>query len=279
MNKIKLLSLTLLVLVVTSSNAFNQPAVGQKNANQLTYRKFMYQHIRWEAGFSVGAANSMTDIAASKTQTQASITDVYFRGLSPALSVYSRYRFSKAFSLRGNINALLLRGNDRWSPNLEIVSRGKSFTNSIFETNLLTEFYLPKNELRPKLDFNSNLLDLFVFAGISAFYHSPKVDGPIIDDFDADLLERENAYNNIQMAIPLGVGLQWTMAQRWVLGLDVNFRYTFFDYLDGFRRPYSNRNDYFFTSNVSFGYIIGSRRSGKAKINTEAPHVFGPNDK
>lgn len=276
MKKNILFSLVLLALLVIPLAGSGQPVASKKHSLKQTYRRFMHQHTRWELGLSMGVANSMTDIAAAEAQTQASITDVYSRGLSPALGVYSRYRFNRLFAMKANINGVLLKGDDRWSPNIDVVNRGKSFSNSILETNLLTEFYVSRSNLNPKRDFGTSLLDFFVFTGVSAFYHSPEVLGPIIDDFDADLLQRENAYNNIQMAIPLGIGLQWTIGQRWVLGLDVNFRYTFFDYLDGFRRPYSNRNDYFFTSNFNLGYIPKSKFLGRGKATATSRNVFTP---
>lgn len=251
---------------------FAQPPMGTKSNMKLNYRGYMLQSHRWEAGFSVGVANSMTDVASSEAQTQASMTDVYSRGLSPALSLYSRYRFNDIFGVRGNVSALMLRGNDRWSQDLDVVNRGRSFTNTIFETAAVGEVYMPRKMKNIKRDLSLNRMDIYLFGGISAFYHSPEVKGPIIDEYDRSILEADNIYSNFQMGLPVGAGIQWLISNSWILGMDFNFRYTFFDYLDGFRRPYSNRNDFFFTSNIHLGFVIDSKAYKTG--NSSSRHVF-----
>ncbi len=272
MKKRIIFSVLLLMGLGFAGELFAQPPMGSRNKMKLNYRGYMLQSHRWEAGFSLGVANSMTDVASSEAQTQAALTDVYSRGLSPALSLYSRYRFSDIFALRGNASALMLRGNDRWSADLEVVNRGRSFTNTIFEISAVGELYMPKRRGSIKSDFSLNRMDLYFFGGVSAFYHSPEIKGAVIDEYDRSILEADNIYSNYQVGLPLGAGLQWLIGNRWVLGMDFNFRYTFFDYLDGFRRPYSNRNDFFFTSNIHFGFIINSQSYQTGS--SAARHVF-----
>lgn len=268
-------SLFLLVFSFSyASLASNQPPIGEKENLRLNYRGFIQHYTRWEAGISLGVANSMTDIAPRKADTESLLTNVYLKGFSPAFSLNTRYRFDQSFSLRMNVAGIMLRGNDTWSPDIDVVNRGKSFSNNLAEGSLLAEFYLPRQRLQSKKDFRYNVMDVFVFSGISSFYHSPEVLGPIIDEYDQNLLERDDVYRKFQFAVPMGVGIQWTLSNKWVLGVDVNFRYTFFDYLDGFKRPFSTRNDYFFTSNVGIGYIINSK-AFKTK-GSSAGHVFKP---
>lgn len=274
MKKFPFYTLFLVVLMVSITlDIVAQPPMGSKSRGKLNYRGFMLQNNRLEGGFSAGVANAITDIAASQPNTQASMMDFYSRGLSPAIGVYGRYRFNELFSLRLTGSAIMIKGNDRWSPDIEIVNRGKSFRNNIFETAFMGEVYMPKRATRPKRDFSFFRMDLFLFAGLAAFYHSPEIDGDPIDDFDENLMRNaEWIYNNWQLAFPLGMGWQWTLGNRYVVGLDFNFRYTFFDYLDGFRRPYSTRNDFYFTSKLSFGFILASasNRTGRST----ARHVF-----
>ncbi len=273
MKKPLIFILFLFVFSLITPGIFAQsPPMGKKSKMKLNYRGYSLKNIRWEAGFSLGMANSMTDVAPSEANTQAGMTDFYSRGLSPALSLYGRYRSHNIFALKGNISALMLRGNDRWSPDIEVVNRGRSFTNTIFEGALVGEFYLPKKQKRIKSDFSLNTMDLYLFTGLAGFYHSPQVKGAIIDDYDFNILNADNIYSNWQVAVPIGAGLQWTLGYRWILGMDVNFRYTFFDYLDGFRRPYSSRNDFFFSSNINLGFIIDSE--AYQTRNSTPIHVF-----
>jgi hypothetical protein len=272
MNKTLYIPLFILLLSFSSSQAAIQPPMGEKKNLRLNYRGFNQQSTRWEAGFSLGVANTMTDIAPRKANTQATLTDIYIRGLSPAISLQTRYRVDQSFSMKFNLSTLMLRGKDIWSPDSDVVNRGKSFSNNVIEGSLLTEFYMPLRKFESKKDFRYNVMDVFFFTGISAFYNSPEVLGPIIDEYDRNLLESENLYRKIQFAVPLGMGIQWTLDNKWVLGVDMNFRYTFFDYLDGFKRPYSTRNDYFFSSNIGVGYILSSK-AFKTR-GSSAWHVF-----
>lgn len=272
MKKLIISSVILLSGLWIAGDLFAQAPMGRKSNMKLNYRGYMLQNHRWEGGFSLGVANSLTDVASSQAQTQAAMTDVYSRGLSPALSLYSRYRFNDIFAIRANGGAMMIRGNDRWSSDLEVVNRGRSFTNTIFELSAVGELYKPRKKKNIKSEMSLNKMDLYLFGGISAFYHSPEIKGAVIDEYDRSILEADNIYSNYQVGLPLGAGIQWLISNRWILGMDFNFRYTFFDYLDGFRRPYSTRNDFFFTSNIHFGFIIDSQsfRPG----NTPANHVF-----
>jgi hypothetical protein len=269
-------SLIIFLLFILSSlvnTIAQQPPMGRKSNMKLNYRGFMMQYTRWEAGISLGAANSMTDIAARQAERQASILDFYPRGFSPSIGAHTRFRHNAAFAVKANAGALMLRANDRWSPNIDIVNRGKSFSNTLLEGSLLGELYMPKRDIKPKRDIRQSIMDLYFFTGLAFFYHSPKVQGPFIDEYDELISTSEYVYSNFQWAVPVGVGLQWTVGNRWVFGVDLNFRYTFFDYLDGFRRKYSNRNDFYFSTNFGIGYILKSKAF--ERDGTPARHVFG----
>jgi len=270
----KRLSLVLVFLLSATFLSIGQSMVpiGSKSNKRSTYRSDHMKYVRWEGGLSVGVANSMTDIAGSEPNTQPAITDLYSRAFSPALMAHTRYRFNSAFSLKSNLGVSMLRGNDRWSENLDVVNRGKSFSNNVFEGSLLAEVYMPKPKRRVKADFGKGSFDWFLFGGVSLFYNTPEVKGPVIDDFDQSLMNSNYLYNNLQVGIPFGTGVQLTVANKWVFGVDLNFRYTFFDYLDGITRPYSTRNDFYFSTNFNLGYILFSKSNRPS--HTRASHVF-----
>jgi len=214
-----------------------------------------------EAGVSVGAANALTDIAFnSYNASKYSIAAINKQGMSPAASAFVRYRFNEATAFKTSISAMKLRGNDSWASDDSIANRGKYYSNNVYELALLGEIYLPQNILNPTNAFRLNYVDLFIFGGLSGFYHSPSLGGPIIDEYDLVLQMDPDAYNNWQIAIPFGVGFKWSFAQSWTAGMDFMMRYTFLDHLDGFSRPVSYGNDLFFTTKFSIGFILDDRR-------------------
>lgn len=253
--KITIISVLLALLVLP---LMAQVQTSGKRSARLNYRAFALPGPRLEAGISMGAANAITDIASRNPDEPSSLLDVYSRGLSPSLALFGRYKFNSAFALKGSASALMLRGNDRWSPEIEIVNRGKSFTNNVIEASVVGELYMPRSYKRLKQDFRLNWMDLYLFSGLSVFYHNPQLKGPVIDDFDYLIMNTDNVFNQIQLGVPIGAGMKWTLASQWTLGMDFNFRYTFFDYLDGFRRPSVSRNDHFFSGSLSIGYILRS---------------------
>lgn len=269
----------ILLFILFSNQAHSQylaPQTYTRNPQQLNYRNFVLPGPLFEFGLGIGASNSLTDIASSRVGEQASMTDIYSQGMMPALSVYGRYHSGRLFAFKSTFTTLMLKGDDRWSSEIGIIDRNKSFTNRLYELSMMGEIYLPRRYSNPKQDFQFSWVDFYLFSGLNAFYHDPEVEGPFIDDYDRELLTSDNLYNNFQVAIPIGAGLTLNLYNRWTIGLDFNFRYTFFDFLDGFKRPYSNRNDFYFTSNINLGYIINSdsRRSNKIA----RKKVFRPNN-
>lgn len=248
-----------------------------RQASMISYRKLVIPGPRVEAGFSLAAANAMTDIASSNANAQSAITDIYLQGTSPSASVWRRYRYNDRYAVKTNLSWIHLRGKDSWSSNQEVAQRGKSFSNNLFELSFLGEYYIPKKYTRTKQDFSVNWSDLYLFTGLAVFYHDPVVKGPVIDTYDEVLLNNPDAYSNLQLAIPLGVGYAWNFSNRWTLGLDTKFRFTFFDFVDGFKRPYSTRYDYYFTLNANLGFVLDSKDSPNNR--GIAKKVFKPKKK
>ncbi|MFP4289540.1 MAG: DUF6089 family protein [Bacteroidales bacterium] len=268
-----ILLITILAFFYQSATA-QYPNMGKKKKSQLSYRSFSLPGPKWELGFGVGAANSITDIAARQFQTQSSILDVNARGMMPSASVYARYHTGNIWAIKGNLNASMLRANDKWSPDIEVVNRGKSFTNTVFEGSMHGELYMPRNYNQPKRDIRQNYMDTYIFSGLSVFYHNPQLSGEAIDDYDQALMDQSNTYADLQLAIPIGAGMKWNINNQWHMGLEFNFRYTFFDYLDGFTRPYTPQNDHYFTTKLNFGFIAKSKTRPRNQVVSR--NVFGP---
>ncbi|MFW5758681.1 MAG: DUF6089 family protein, partial [Bacteroidota bacterium] len=155
-----------------------------------------------------------------------------------------------------------------------VVTRGKSFTNTVFEGSMHGELYMPRNHNQPKKDIRQNYMDTYIFSGLSLFYHNPQLSGEIIDDYDQALMNQTNTFADLQVAIPIGAGVKWNINHQWHMGLEFNFRYTFFDYLDGFTRPYSPQNDHFFTTKLNVGFITKSKTRPHNRVVSR--NVFGP---
>lgn len=272
MDNLKTITISVLIILMVVQG-FAHPNMSKKSRKQLSYRNFALQGPRMELGLGLGIANAFTDLAASNARSQPAVTDIYARGLLPALSLYLRYDSGNIFAIKGSFNTCQLKANDAWSSDLEVVNRGKAFTNTIYEGSITGELHLPRDYSHPKRDINSNQIDPYLFVGLGLFYHQPDVQGEPIDDFD-EAMNTPDLYSNWQLSVPMGMGVHWNMSSRWKMGWEVNFRYTFFDYLDGVTRPYSTRNDFYFTTNFNIGYVF-MKKERKTNKNVRK-HVFGP---
>jgi hypothetical protein len=273
-------SLLLFLFSLLPTSGFNQSLTGgsSKIISRLSFQSFMEPGPILEAGLSVGAANSITDIAYnSYNSSKMSLSGINMKGMSPAAATFVRYRFNELVALKTSFSAMKIRGNDNWSSDDSIAGRGKFFNNRLFELALLGEVYLPQNLLNSTNGFRLNYFDMYLFGGISGFYHSPILGGPILDEFDLVLQLDPNPYNNWQMAIPFGAGFKWSVAQSWTIGMDLIIRYTFLDHLDGFTRPVSYGSDIFLTSKFSIGFILDDRRRHANRVgNRYVANPFRP---
>lgn len=270
---INVVLVTIFALFFQSVNA-QYAHMGKKKKSKLSYRSFSLPGPKWELGIGIGTANAITDIASRQFQTQPGILDIYPRGMMPSASVFARYHTGGIWAVKGNLNTSMLRANDKWSPDINVVNRGKSFTNILFEGSVHGELYMPRNYNQPKRDIRQNYMDTYIFSGMAIFYHNPQLSGEAIDDYDEALMNLSNSHGGIQFALPVGAGMKWNINNLWHMGLEFNFRYTFFDYLDGFTRPYSSQNDYYFTTKLNIGFIAKSKTRPRNQVVSR--NVFGP---
>jgi hypothetical protein len=254
-----IIPLAILALLWLPNETYSQKST-HKTISRYSFQSLVAPGPVLEAGIAVGAANAITDISSNQNNIKISLYSINMNGLSPAANAFVRYRFNEIIAMKASFGALKLRGNDSWSRNANVANRGKFYHNNLYELAMLGELYLPQKFLNPRGEFRLNILDFFLFGGVSGFHHSPHLGGPIVDEYDLVLQTDPNAYYKWQMAIPFGAGIKYTIANSFSLGVDFNLRYTFIDYLDGFTRPVTTGNDMFLTTKFNVGFILDHRR-------------------
>ena len=209
-----------------------------------------YQYV----GFGVNALNYFGDLA---PVNKAASTDISFT--RPGFGVMYGYKFHPAMAARASFNWGILTGDDFTSdPNdpesAARYQRNLSFRNFIKELSLGMEFYfLPNNRgasARPPIN-------AFLFVGIAGYHHQPQGKAP---DFnyqrgsDVPLpdgvspgewvnlkplgTEGQNGlvagteYSLFQLAVPIGIGGEFSLPGPLSFGLELGYRFIFTDYLD-----------------------------------------------
>lgn len=189
----------------------------------------------WEIGGHLGTSLSLTDASGTSIDQKPSFLNSQWSQTSINIGGFGRYRINRFLAARGAINYGRISGADSIVDGRE---RNFHFKNNIFELSFVGEVYAPKSGAAFPLDF-------YGFFGIGGFYHNPQlnVPEPEPNDFTWD------EYSNFQIALPMGIGVNYMLNNGILIGYEVGYRKLFTDYLDGFTRPWSQGNDsYYFTS-------------------------------
>lgn len=260
--------------------------------------KYYDSDILWEAGFSFGLMNGITDVSENKGN-----------GFSPGYYHFnaSKTNFSAHFAIlyksiiegRIQLTRGTIAGDDANSNSAYVRSRNLNYKSRIFEAAFVGAFHplmLRNTETLP-------LLSPYVMAGLGIFSFFPQT----LYDGEWVPLRRMNTegqtsmefparkqYSLRALSIPIGIGIKYEYNAKINLRLEALGRFTTSDYLDdvsttyvdrfifptetqkllshrykqldpyidrtGWARGNSNNKDKFFTINLSVGYVLGRKK-------------------
>ncbi len=221
----------------------------------------------WEVGVFGGTSNYLGDLAfkfMEKSQFQWS------------WGVFGQYNISKWFSTRLGYNMLRIQGDDIFDSDLGRRARYANFRNNVQELALTLHFHLLQYGISKGEKFSPS-----VYVGIAGFHHNPMArivrgldeltgdpvylkddatgkdlwfplqpigtEGQTANAIDAEFPNRPapKQYSLWQIAIPMGVNLDFIIKKSWVIGAEIGFRLTFTDYLDDVAGYYYDRQNTF----------------------------------
>ncbi len=144
--------------------------------------------------------------------------DVPFYKIKPSFSGFMRFNFNTRYSLRVNVCATRLEGQDIDSNNGYQQYRKKSFDAGIVELGLVGEFNFFSYINPPEWQTSENTLYGLLGAGV--FFRTEE--------------EKENVQDPVLM---MGIGYKQALKNRIALEIEWGFRKTFSDELDGVADP------------------------------------------
>ena len=208
------------------------------------------KYTEMEAGIILGTSQSMTDIGGLQYKGRPTFQDIQWSQTKMCYGIFGRYRYSKNVAFGASIISGKIAGSDDFSPNTGRYNRHNSFTNNIIETQISAQYFLPHNR-RLYTPFA-----YYGYTGLIFFYNNPHLVNPNPDMYDIQLLNTPHLYHKMQIGIPIGIGMNYTLPYFVRVGLDIGWRKTFTDFLDGFTRPYSKYNDDYLFATVNISYIF-----------------------
>ena len=192
------------------------------------------------AGFHIGAMNYFGDIPSGFTFTR------------PGGGVFIMRKISPRAHIRLSLSVGRLEGDDFESEeNSGTYARNLHFRNDILELTLTNTLDLigSYGKYQKRAPFTP-----YLFYGIGLVHHNPKAKIPVNQGnewIELQPLGTEgqgrpgygDPYSKIQLALPLGLGLKWSINDRMDIAIESGVRFTFFDHLDDVSGQYPDLDD------------------------------------
>lgn len=199
---------------------------------------FVLGQYRWEYGGKVGAANYLGELGGNEKTRRDFVYDMKLSKTRPDIGIFVRNKFKKEWAYRATASWLRIAGADSISTNPARRGRNLSFRNDIFEisADLQYVFYHPNDVARwgrKRVDFQS-----YILAGIAGYYSNPKAHYQGVWIPLQPLATEGVSYKKMGLALPMGLGMSYTIARKHRIGLELNYRHTFNDYLDDVSTAY-----------------------------------------
>lgn len=200
-----------------------------------------------EFGITLGVANHSGDLAKGEDFF---LADMHVKAFRPAFGILYRNNFSKFASFRSSLTIGQIMGDDAFSSNEAQVERNLHFKSNITDIVLMLEW----NILPFKIGHYKHKFAPYIGAGVGGFMFNPKaeLDGrwvalqPLGTEGQGlqEYTERVK-YSKMAFNIPLAFGLKFNLSRYVAMGIELQYRHTFTDYIDDVSTIYPNTSYYY----------------------------------
>lgn len=199
-----------------------------------------FSQYNWDFGAHVGASNYLGEMGGKAGTRRNFISDIKLSKTQFAVGGFARYKFTPLISAKVGLNWNRISGADKASTNPGRVGRNLSFRNDLIDLELQAQVFFYEipdlgHTYRYRNDFK-----MYAFAGVAGVYNNPKTlyNGKWVAL--RPLQTEGKKYKPVALAIPLGIGLLFTLNKRHRIGWEFNWRTTFTDYLDDVSTVYAD---------------------------------------
>ncbi len=212
--------------------------------------------VPFEAGLFAGTSAFLGDLGGQTGIGRPFLRDTDLKALRGTGGIFLRYNMAANFALRADLSYMGLRGDDKWagkgSANFNPTDhsqadtddawfrsyRNLSFRSRVYELMVVGEIIPYNFELGGGYQGYS-VLSPYALIGLGVFNFRPQAlyNGtwtnlqPLSTEGQGFIAGRV-PYKLTQMCVPVGFGVKWSYNDVWTLGLEVNHRITFTDYID-----------------------------------------------
>ena len=170
----------------------------------------------------------------------------------PSFMAQGSYYLTPTFKVQAAYTAMWLTGYDVDAVDPFRFNRRLNFRNFVQEFSVSGQYFLfPFDRYQRDHKWSP-----YVSAGVGVLRHNPKAvynsawydlhplgtEGQYAGE-DLDPTVEYDSYSLTQFVVPVGLGLRYYSGDKWAVSLDVNYRFTFTDYLDDVGGEYAPIRD------------------------------------
>jgi len=206
----------------------------------------------------IGASNFLGELGGlNKIGTHYSPADLEFTQTRTAFTLGYRYKIAKVINLNANFNHLLLKGDDALTKEPFRNNRNLNFRSNVFELSGRVEFMIMNLKAGNRYGIRRTLSrrmknqswDFGAFVGIGGFYFNPVGRDASGNKHKLKKLHTEGQglpggpaqYSNFSACIPFGLCFNSYFNRTIAVGVELNFRKTFTDYIDDVSTVYYDK--------------------------------------
>jgi hypothetical protein len=206
----------------------------------------------WDYGVKLGMANYVGEMGGMQGTARPWLLDMKLQETRWNPGVYLRYKIRAPFSIEADLDYIRIQGADSLSTNPARRERNLNFRDDIIDLSVKGLWTFYDNPDLGNVYRYQNSFSAYLFLGLSVFYMDPQGYGNPVDSTGKPLpgshglgwyalrpLETEGvSYSQIQLGIPMGIGLNFTLSKTYRIGFEVGWTKTFTDYLDDASNKY-----------------------------------------
>lgn len=213
-----------------------------------------WKKIRKEVFVTMGASGFLGELGGlNKVGTDYSPVDYDFQITRTAMGIGYKYKLQRWINLVGTFNWLIVKGDDKYTQEPFRHERNLNFRSHIFELAGRIEFAYFANRVTNRYSIKKTFsrrmkgiqTEWIAFIGVGGFYYNPYgYDGskwvalkPLHTEGQG-LPGGPKQYSNFSVCIPMGIGFNMYIKRQWTVGLEINWRKTFTDYIDDVSTTY-----------------------------------------
>ena len=224
--------------------------------------KYLRKYKTREISFCIGATNFIGELGgANRLGSQAfSMRDFDFPAVRPTLGGGASFQVANWASLRTNLVVGYMRGNDKWTDYVSREKRNIDFRTILIEISEQFEVFITKSKqtrtfynlksARRGFNMYNFPFTTYLFGGVGLFYFNPQGkdkagNWQYVRPFHTEgqgIVPTRKSYKQIQVCIPIGIGVKYPVGGGYSIGLEYGVRKTFTDYIDDVSMTYFDYN-------------------------------------